>query len=140
MDDFTKIKLINGLIDVVERFYQLKDGAQHEDAKHLKGFCEGIAYTLIELKALSQEEVSKILKGMGKHREIPTRLEVEPAMHSEIKKEEPNIVNDVLPLQEPLVRTQTSLLSQVKKESLILENNVKSDDLDIPTFLRKNKP
>ena len=69
MDDFTKIKLINSLIDVVERFYELKNSDNKEDAKHLKGFCEGMAYTLIELEYLSQEEVSGILKGLGKKRE-----------------------------------------------------------------------
>ncbi len=68
MDDFTKIKLINSLIDVVERFYELKT-TKAEEAKHLKGFCEGMAYTLLELNYLSQEEVTKILKGVGKKRE-----------------------------------------------------------------------
>jgi len=70
MNDFTKIKLINSLIDVVARFYELKNSAKKEDAKHLKGFCEGMAYTLIELEYLSQEEVSRILKGLGKKRKI----------------------------------------------------------------------
>ncbi len=70
MDDFTKIKLINSLIDVVARFYELKNSSKHEDAKHLKGFCEGIAYTLIELEYLSQKEVSHILKGLGKKRKV----------------------------------------------------------------------
>ncbi len=69
MDDFTKIKLINSLIDVVARFYELKNSNNAEDAQHLKGFCEGMAYTLLELDYLSQEEVTKILKGLGKKRE-----------------------------------------------------------------------
>ena len=80
MDDFTKIKLINSLIDVVSRFYALKNSNKHNDAKHLKGFCEGMAYTLIELTYLSQEEASKILKGLGKKRETkadePTQEEI----------------------------------------------------------------
>ncbi len=70
MDDFTKIKLINSLIDVVSRFYELKNSNKPDDAQHLKGFCEGMAYTLLELDYLSQEEVTKILKGLGKKREI----------------------------------------------------------------------
>jgi len=73
MDDFTKIKLINSLIDVVARFYELKNKNKQEDAKHLKGFCEGMAYTLIALEYLSQEEVSKILKGLGKKRDIASK-------------------------------------------------------------------
>ena len=74
MNDFTKIKLINALIDVVERFYELKNAEEKTQSPHLKGFCEGMAYTLIELEYLSQEEASKILKGFGKKRTLPKTL------------------------------------------------------------------
>ncbi len=70
MNDFTKIKLINSLIDVVTKFYELKNSNTSEDATHLKGFCEGMAYTLIQLDYLSKDEASKILKGLGKKLEI----------------------------------------------------------------------
>jgi len=77
MNDFTKIKLINSLIDVVERFYELKNSGDMQDAKHLKGFCEGLAFSLIELEYLSQEETSQILKGLGKKRKLANK-ETEP--------------------------------------------------------------
>jgi hypothetical protein len=70
MNDFTKNKLINSLIDVVEKFYELKNSNEAQDSKRLKGFCEGMAYTLIELQYLTQEEATKILKGLGKRLEL----------------------------------------------------------------------
>ena len=101
MDDFTKIKLINSLIDVVARFYELKNSANKEDAKHLKGFCEGMAYTLMELEYLSKEEASSILKGLGKKRKS---ADAEP--------------------------DETAVFTPQ-------ENTIPSDNLDIPTFIRK---
>lgn len=101
MNDFTKIKLINSLIDVVERFYELKNSANKEEAKHLKGFCEGMAYTLMELEYLSQEEVSGILKGLGKKRKSDDEE-----------------------------RDETAVFTPQK-------SSIPSDDLDIPTFIRK---
>jgi len=86
MNDFTKIKLINSLIDVVARFYELKNGDKKEEAKHLKGFCEGMAYTLIALEYLSQDEVSTILKGLGKKREVASEV-VEEQTVFQMKKE-----------------------------------------------------
>ena len=77
MNDFTKIKLINSLIDVVERFYELKNSDKKTKSQHLKGFCEGMAYTLIEQKYLSKEEASRILKGFGKKQALPATLEEE---------------------------------------------------------------
>ncbi len=77
MDDFTKIKLINSLIDVVARFYEKKEEASSREINHLKGFCEGLAFSLIELQALSEEEVSVILKGLGKKREVENSLSQE---------------------------------------------------------------
>ena len=81
MNDFTKNKLINSLIDVVEKFYELKNNNETQDAKHLKGFCEGMAYTLIELQYLSQEEASKILKGLGKRIDLEEEREVESLIY-----------------------------------------------------------
>ncbi len=68
MEDFTKIKLINSLIDVVSSFYELKDGSKSRDIdmNYLKGFCEGMAYLLVEQGALKRDEAEKILKGVGK--------------------------------------------------------------------------
>ena len=97
MNDFTKIKLINALIDVVARFYELKNADDPSQSKHLKGFCEGMAYTLIELEYLSKEEASKILKGFGKRENIP-----------DVRRE----------------------------ENLVFKPDSRSDDLDIPTFMR----
>lgn len=108
MDDFTKIKLINSLIDVVARFYELKNASSPEEAMRLKGFCEGMAYTLIELDSLSEEEASKILKGLGKKEELPL--------------ETPTPELD-LPMQEEIFKPQQNLDNQ--------------NNLDIPTFIRK---
>ena len=96
MEDFTKNKLINSLIDVVEKFYEQKNSDSTQDSKHLKGFCEGMAYTLIELQYLSTEEASKILKGLGKKK----------------------------------------ILKENKQDEIFTPQN-DSDDLDIPTYLRK---
>lgn len=104
MNDFTKIKLINELIDVVARFYELKASHELKDAAHLKGFCEGMAYTLIAQEYLTQDEANNILKGLGKKRDY----------------EEP-------------IEDETSVFQA--------QNNPhdKKDDLDIPTFIRKQK-
>ncbi len=87
MNDFTKNKLINSLIDVVEKFYELKNSNQTQDAKHLKGFCEGMAYTLIELQYLSKEEAAKILKGLGKRLELEEKVEEENLIYQPSKQE-----------------------------------------------------
>ena len=69
MDNVTKIKLINSLIDAVGHFYDLKQKKLGENQKHLKGFCEGIAYTLVQIDAIDSDEAKRILQGLGKHRE-----------------------------------------------------------------------
>jgi len=69
MNNFTKIKLINSLIDAVSHFYEYRQKKDRDNQQHLKGFCEGLAYSLVEQKALSQEEAGKILQGLGKKRE-----------------------------------------------------------------------
>jgi soluble cytochrome b562 len=70
MDNITKIKLINSLIDAVSHFYDLKQKGQDTNQKHLKGFCEGMAYTLVQIDAIDAEEAKRILQGLGKHREV----------------------------------------------------------------------
>ncbi len=65
MKDFTQIKLINSLIDLVERFYDKKDSLTPKESYHLKGFCEGLSFALMQQNILSQEEVERILKGFG---------------------------------------------------------------------------
>ncbi len=69
MKNITKIKLINSLIDAVSHFYDLKQKGQGADQKHIKGFCEGMAYTLVQIDAIDAEEAKRILQGLGKHRE-----------------------------------------------------------------------
>ncbi len=70
MKDSTKIKLINSLIETVGHFYELKPIAGSCKSKHLKGFCEGIAYTLVQMDILSSDEATEILKGLGKKRSL----------------------------------------------------------------------
>ncbi len=109
MNDFTKIKLINSLIDVVEHFYLLKNSKESKETHHLKGFCEGMAYTLIEMEYLSSDEAATILKGLGKKEQF-----LEPEEHDEPSDE-----------AAPFINAMSQALPQ--------------DDLDIPTFIRKNK-
>ena len=80
MNDFTKIKLINSLIDAVNHFYDLKQKEHSGDQKHLKGFCEGMAYCLVEIGMINPDEAKKILQGLGKKKEQPdekTKTDVE---------------------------------------------------------------
>lgn len=84
MDNITKIKLINSLIDAVSHFYDLKQKEQGVDQKHLKGFCEGMAYTLVQIEAIDSDEAKRILQGLGKKIE-----EIKEENESE-KKEEIN--------------------------------------------------
>lgn len=73
MDDFTKTKLINNLIDLVDHFYRCKQSScTHSQVRYLKGFCEGIAHTLVESAVIDREEAKRILKGIGKKRSLPS--------------------------------------------------------------------
>ena len=69
MNNTTKIKLINSLIDAVSHFYDLKQKGKGSNQKHLKGFCEGMAYTLVQIDAIDADEAKRILQGLGKHME-----------------------------------------------------------------------
>lgn len=77
MDDFTKIKLINSLIDVVERFYREKSNLAQNAQNHLKGFCEGMAYALIEMEYIDKDEAATILKGLGKKCQEAPKIDTE---------------------------------------------------------------
>ena len=109
MDNITKIKLINSLIDAVSHFYDLRQKEQGQEQKHLKGFCEGMAYTLVQIDAIDADEAKRILQGLGKHRE------------ETILKEEK--------IDEKKVEEKVTL----KKEEL------DPNDLEIPTVFRKKK-
>ena len=117
MDDFTKTKLINNLIDLVSHFYELKhkEGTAKQ-VRYLKGFSEGIAFTLVEANALQEKEAKTILKGLGKKREY-TKPKVSV-------KEEMPVVTEEKNIQQPLVFEQ--------------EYNLPTDSLDVPTIFRKH--
>jgi hypothetical protein len=110
MDDFTKIKLINSLIDAVSHFYDLKQKGE-EKQYHLKGFCEGMAYTLVEMKAIGADEAKRILQGLGKKIE---KKKEETISESKLKEEE-----------------------QKDKQKSKKEESADQNDLDIPTVFRK---
>ena len=118
MDDFTKIKLINSLIGLVDRFYQSKDELSSDEIIRLKGFCEGFAYSLKYLDLIDEDESKNILKGLGKRREL-----------KEIKEKEKNISS--VNLKDSISISHEIHLSKSSKKS--------KTDLDLPTFLRKNK-
>ncbi|RUM62950.1 MAG: hypothetical protein DSZ05_09370 [Sulfurospirillum sp.] len=81
MNDFTKIKLINNLIDLVDYFYENKrKNGSASQIKYLKGFSEGIAHTLVEMSVIDSAEAKRILKGIGKRRKpVPETPESAPA-------------------------------------------------------------
>jgi len=92
MDDFTKIKLINSLIDAVTHFYDLKQKGE-EKQHHLKGFCEGLAYGLVQMKLIDADEAKRILQGLGKKVE-KSKVELEPKKEG-VKPEEKVDLNDL---------------------------------------------
>ncbi|HHD83985.1 MAG TPA: hypothetical protein ENK93_03830 [Campylobacteraceae bacterium] len=98
MDDFTKTKLINNLIDLVGYFYESKHkSADPSQVKYLKGFCEGIAHTLVEGGMLEQKEAQKILRGLGKKRTAQPLCEpvVSDAMRDQFASPDPKIEEDL---------------------------------------------
>ncbi len=114
MDDFTKTKLINNLIDLVEHFYDMKHHQGSAKKIHyLKGFSEGIAFSLVEAKVLNTQEAKTILKGLGKKREVKT-VEKKP------------------PKRQNLFDTQNIQEQKDTNSQQIAENS-----LDIPTIFRK---
>ncbi len=124
MNNITKIKLINSLIDAVEHFYDLKQKGE-DGQKHLKGFCEGMAYTLVQAKALSKAEAKRILQGLGKkHEEIEKRV-VEP--------KEPVIVEKIVEKKEELTPPK---IESIPLEKMEVSEKESGSDLDVPTIFR----
>ncbi|OQX73921.1 MAG: hypothetical protein B6D59_04160 [Campylobacteraceae bacterium 4484_4] len=75
MQDFTQIKLINNLIDIVAHFYRLaEERGEKEKISHLKGFSEGIAFTLVEQGILTRSEAEEILANRGVRRKLPSTV------------------------------------------------------------------
>jgi hypothetical protein len=134
MKDFTKIKLINSLIDVVDRFYELKNEADDEASSHLKGFCEGMAYSMMELGFLDKDETKKIMSGLGKK-----------ISEDELVQEDKEEIVDI---PKPKLQESTSDI-QLEIEDLKLNEHIHNtpiftpqrelDDLDLPTYLRKKR-
>jgi hypothetical protein len=109
MNDFTKIKLINSLIDAVTHFYDLKQKGEEGNQKHLKGFCEGMAYTLVQINAIDADEAKRILQGLGKHRE------------------------------EIIIKEKKIDEQKVEEKVEIKKEEIDPNDLEIPTVFRKKK-
>ncbi len=110
MDDFTKTKLINNLIELVSHFYEKKQAnASAIEIKYLKGFCEGIAHTLVETKVIDSQEAKRILKGLGKKRSMAIPKAETPKRDKETKS-----------LQSPLdeLDVPTIFRKEVEKKSL----------------------
>ncbi len=129
MDDFTQKKLINSLIDVVDRFYTLKDSQDAETSWRLKGFCEGLSYALVKTGAIDQEEAQKIMQGLGKKRD----LSEQPMRSVEVKTEpEPSKTTDQI-VEEIKLEEIKEPIHQINR---IHQTRVE-DDLDLPTYLRK---
>jgi hypothetical protein len=109
MKDSTKIKLINSLIDAVTHFYDLKQKGEEGNQKHLKGFCEGMAYTLVQINAIDADEAKRILQGLGKHRE------------------------------EIIIKEKKIDEQKVEEKVEIKKEEIDPNDLEIPTVFRKKK-
>jgi hypothetical protein len=130
MKDFTKIKLINSLIDVVDRFYELKNGGESEASSHLKGFCEGMAYALMELDYLDETQTKKIMSGLGKKlSESDIKDEIKP---KEI--DEPQEELSQVPIEED-EKEQSSYMHHTQ----IFAPQRELNDLDLPTYIRKKR-
>jgi hypothetical protein len=129
MKDFTQIKLINSLIDVVAKFYELKDSGDLKESYRLKGFCEGLAFALLSEGALSEDEVQKILKGLGK------KIESDVESLNEIKSE--SNISDVEPKNDSDIENIEMEFEPKSLHEVTLKAPKSYDDLDIPTFLRK---
>jgi preprotein translocase subunit SecD len=119
MDNITKTKLINSLIDAVSHFYDLKQKNDNQNQKHIKGFCEGMAYTLVEIKAIKSDEAKRILQGLGKRVE---EIEI-PEPKEEV-------------LEQEKIKVEKKIVKEVVK---IKEKPEEKDDLEVPTIFRKKE-
>lgn len=142
MDDFTKIKLINSLIDVVDRFYSLKDEREYEESLRLKGFCEGLSYALIQMRALDKDEADQIIKGLGKKRNLNSFKKKE-LPKTELPKEDSKLEKESEIDTIELLKKETKELdideSSIHPNIISVAKKDKKSDLDLPTYLRKNK-
>ncbi len=161
MKDFTQIKLINSLVDVVERFYDKKDQLSKDESYHLKGFCEGLAFALLQQNALNEDEVERILKGYGKRIDSSlvddgeeksiTKIDSSPATTSSIvnkntsslkdmlKKEIDELENikDEIPREIESDEDEIAKLNQSFQHQVVMNTPKNYENLDIPTFKRK---
>ncbi len=133
MDDFTKNKLINSLIDVVDRFYELKDEQRIEESMRLKGFCEGISYTLIELGAIDKSEAKKIMSGLGVRREQDKNI-YKPLLKAQLDRS-----NDEMSLSTKVDEEEIDLRLKDMHQSFVSLGKRDEIDLDLPTYLRKDR-
>ncbi len=137
MDDFTKTKLINNLIDLVDYFYESKrKKGSASQIKYLKGFCEGIAHTLVEAQALDSEEAKRILKGIGKKRAMPPVSKPEPTLHETPQTPENTPNSDENKTEESMPKPQRVPSLTIDD---IPEKPKEKEPLDVPTIFRKEK-
>lgn len=144
MDDFTKIKLINSLVDVVTHFYDNRQKGITANQQHLKGFSEGMAFALVELEILARDDAARILQGLGKKRNVVTIEEaIKEAKTLNIAEERSTKLeeDDNLNQKEVISPKENEENSTETKESTHQPSLFDSPaDLDIPTYLRKNMP
>lgn len=119
MDNITKTKLINSLIDAVSHFYDLKQKGDNQNQKHIKGFCEGMAYTLVEIKAIKSDEAKRILQGLGKR--------IEEQEQELPKVQEPKVEEKVIEKEKVVENIPLEIQKQEEK-----------NDLETPTIFRQN--
>jgi len=129
MNDFTKIKLINNLIDLVDYFYENKrKNGSASQIKYLKGFSEGIAHTLVEVGVIDTAEAKRILKGIGKRRDPISEIDTEPLAQAQ-----PEPVKKTSASPKPQ-RIAEATRESAKEKSL----SVSPESLDVPTIFRQN--
>ncbi len=127
MNDFTKIKLINNLIDLVDYFYENKrKNGSASQIKYLKGFSEGIAHALVELDVIDAAEAKRILKGIGKRRDPISEIDAEPPAEPAETKPGP-VKTSAFPKPQRIEETPQEKSVSVSPESL-----------DVPTIFRQN--
>ncbi len=130
MNDFTKIKLINNLIDLVDYFYENKrKKGSASQIKYLKGFSEGIAHALVELDVIDATEAKRILKGIGKRRDPISEIDI--ASPTESDENRTQSVKMSVPKN---TQDSTETLQKSEKE----ESVVSPESLDVPTIFRQN--
>ena len=132
MNDFTKIKLINNLIDLVDYFYENKrKNGSAAQIKYLKGFSEGIAHALVELDVIDTAEAKRILKGIGKRRDPISEIDAEPPAEA--------VETKLEPVKKTSVSPKPQRIGEVPRESVQEKSvSVSPESLDVPTIFRQN--